>query len=203
MCLLIVRTCPQDIWILDGVRGVASLSKPSDKLKNFTIGLEPMLGCVGVAPPNGKILAASYLGVFGGNMDSREVREGSTLYLPVFQPGALLYLGDAHAKQGDGEITGQGLETSMDVEFTVDVMENKSLGQPWVEDNEYVMVMGIGGSLDDSLKLATTGMRTWLVDNCQLNSAEVAAVLGNAIQYEIAEVVDPEFNVVAKIRKAV
>ena len=191
------------IWTLDRNKGVASLSQPTEKLKNFTIALVPMLGCVGVAPPFGQISGAFNLGTFGGNMDYREVREGSTLYLPVFQPGALLYLGDAHATQGDGEITGQGLETSMDVEFTVDVIENKSLGQPWIENNEYVMVMGIGGSLDDSFKLATTGMRTWLADNYQLNAAEVAAVMGNAIQYDVAEIVDPQFNVVAKIKKAV
>jgi acetamidase/formamidase len=190
-----------NLWKLDDTSGTASLSQPSDKLKNFVIRMEPMLGCIGVAPPRDQVWGTSYLGVWGGNMDSREVREGSTLYLPVFQPGALLYLGDAHAQQGDGEITGQGLETSMDVRFTVNVIENTSLGQPWIEDKDYIMVMGIGQSLDDALKSATTGMATWLRDNYQLSPTDLAAVMGTALQYEVAEVVDPEFNVVAKIRK--
>jgi amidase len=190
-----------NLWKLDDTSGTASLSQPSDKLKNFVIRMEPMLGCIGVAPPRDQVWGTSYLGVWGGNRDSREVREGSTLYLPVFQPGALLYLGDAHAQQGDGEITGQGLETSMDVRFTVNVIENTSLGQPWIEDKDYIMVMGIGQSLDDALKSATTGMATWLRDNYQLSPTDLAAVMGTALQYEVAEVVDPEFNVVAKIRK--
>jgi hypothetical protein len=70
--------------------------------------------------------------------------------------------GDGHARQGDGEVTGQGLETSMDVQFRVEVIENRSIGQPWIEDGEYVMVMGIGGSLDQAFTLSTTGMLRWL-----------------------------------------
>jgi amidase len=123
------------------------------------------------------------------------------LYLPVFQPGALLYLGDGHAEQGDGELPGQGLETSLDVKFTVDVIENKSLGQPWVEDNDYVMVMGIGNSTDEAMRRATTGMSLWLADTYHLTPQDIAAVLGTAMQYQIAEVVDSEIDVVAKLRK--
>jgi acetamidase/formamidase len=160
-----------------------------------------MLGCIGVAPPREETLGSGHLGPFGGNMDFREMREGVTLYLPVFRPGALLYVGDAHAAQGDGELPGQGLETSMDVQFTVNVIENKSLGQPWVEDNDYVMVMGAGNSMDDALKQATTGMSRWLADNYHLTPADIAAVLGTAMQYQIAEVVDSEYDIVAKVRK--
>jgi amidase len=93
------------------------------------------------------------------------------------------------------------LETSLDVQFTVSVQEAKSLGQPWVEDDTYVMVMGVGTSLDDALRQATTGMSRWLADTYHLTPQDIAAVLGTAMQYQIAEVVDSEYDIVAKVRK--
>jgi len=174
---------------------------PSDKLKSYTVKLSPMLGCIGVAPRGEETLSSGHLGPFGGNMDSPEIREGATLYIPVFRPGALLYLGDGHAQQGAGELPGQGLETSLDVQFTVDVVPNKSLGQTRVENADYVMVMGTGGDLDSAMKAATTGLSRWLADNHHLTPQDIAAVLGTAMEYEIAEVVDSEYDVVAKISK--
>ena len=82
---------------------------PSDKLKPYSVKLSPMLGCIGVAPRGEETLGSGHLGPFGGNMDSPQVEEGATLYIPVFRPGALLYMGDGHAQQGDGELPGQGL----------------------------------------------------------------------------------------------
>jgi len=200
-----IQTLPKDsgfaTWKIDAASGTASLAEPGERLKNYVIKLQPMLGCIGVAPPGEETLGSGHLGVFGGNMDFREMREGVTLYLPVFQPGALLYLGDGHAEQGDGELPGQGLETSLDVQFSVDVIENKSLGQPWVEDNEYVMVLGIGNSTDEAMRRATTGISLWLADHYRLTPQDIAAVLGTAMQYQIAEVVDSEIDVVAKLRK--
>jgi amidase len=129
------------------------------------------------------------------------VREGATLYLPAFQPGALLFLGDGHAQQGDGELPGQGLETSMDVQFTVDVIPGNALGQPRVENSDFVMVMGTGVTLDAAMKSATTEMSHWLAGTYQLTPQDIAAVLGTAMKYEIAEVVDSEYDVVAKVSK--
>jgi acetamidase/formamidase len=188
-------------WKLDPASGTARLADPGARLKDYVIKLKPMLGCIAVAPPQGETLGSGHLGPYGGNMDFPEMGEGVTVHLPVFQPGALLYLGDGHAEQGDGELPGQGLETSLDVQFTVDVVENKSLGQPWAENNDYVMVMGIGNSTDEAMRRATTGMSRWLADNYHLSPADIAAVLGTAMQYQIAEVVDSEIDVVAKLRK--
>jgi amidase len=188
-------------WKIDAAAGTASVINPDEKLAPYTIKLSPMLGCIGVAPPHDETLASGHLGVFGGNMDSPEIREGVTLYFPVFQPGALLYLGDGHAEQGDGELPGQGLETSMDVQFTVDVVPNVSLGQPRVEDKNFVMVMGTGGSVDAAMKNATTGMSRWLATTYHLSQHDIAAVLGTEMKYEIAEVVDSEYDVVAKLSK--
>jgi len=188
-------------WKIDAAAGIATVINPSDKLKPYSVKLDPMLGCVGVAPRGEETLGSGHLGPFGGNMDSPEVREGATLYIPVFRPGALLYMGDGHAEQGHGELPGQGLETSMDVQFSVDVIPGKSLGQTRLENADYVMVMGTGGDLDGAMKSATTGLSRWLADAYQLTPQDIAAVLGTAMEYQIAEVVDSEYDVVAKVSK--
>lgn len=188
-------------WKIDAAAGVATIINPSSKLSAYRIKLAPMLGGVGVAPPRDETYTSGHLGPYGGNMDSSHIREGATVYLPVFQPGALLFIGDAHAQQGDGELPGQGLETSMDVQFTVDVIPGKAGGQPRVENSDFVMIMGIGVSLDAAMKNATTEMSRWLAATYQLSPQDIAAFLGTAMQFEIAEVVDPEYNVVAKVRK--
>jgi amidase len=87
-------------WKLDRENGTASLAKPTDRLKNFKIKLQPMLGCVGVAPPNRQAFQSGNLGRYGGNMDYNQIREGTTLYFAVIQPGALLFVGDGHAAHG-------------------------------------------------------------------------------------------------------
>jgi acetamidase/formamidase len=190
-----------NLWKLDRERGIATPVNPSDKLKQFAVKLIPMLGCVGVAPYWKQAIGTAALGPFGGNMDYNQIREGTTLYMPVFQAGALLTIGDGHALQADGEITGQGFETSMDVEFTVNLIRNQLLDQPWAENDEYIMVSGIGGSLTDALQYATAGLSNWLKSYYRLNSAEIATVMAASIRYDIAEVVDPQVHVVAKIRK--
>jgi acetamidase/formamidase len=188
-------------WTLDREKGVARLAKPTEALKNYTVPLRPFLGCVGVAPRGHMVFRSGYPGSFGGNMDYNRLREGVTLYLPVSQPGALLFMGDGHAAQGDGELTGNALETSMDIEFTVDVIPRKQTDMPRAEDGEFLMAMGIAGSLTEALQIATSEMARWLEERHKLNAAQVASVLGTAMRYDIAEVVDPYVNVVARVSK--
>ena len=190
-------------WKLDKDKGVAYLDKPTDPLKQLTIPLQPMLGCVGVAPPGRDVIATRDSGIFGGNMDYNQIREGTTVYLPVFQEGALLYMGDGHAAQGDGELTGDALETSMEFEFTVDVIPEKSIGTPRAENADYLMAIGIGGSVDQALQRATTEMARWLEADLKLNSTESAMLLGFALKYDVADLVGTQVGLVAKIPKTV
>ena len=190
-------------WKLDKDKGVAYLDKPTDPLKQLTIPLQPMLGCVGVAPPGRDVIATRDSGIFGGNMDYNQIREGTTVYLPVFQEGALLYMGDGHAAQGDGELTGDALETSMEFEFTVDVIPEKSIGTPRAENADYLMAIGIGGSVDQALQRATTEMARWLEADLKLNSTESAMLLGFALKYDVADLVGTQVGIVAKIPKTV
>jgi acetamidase/formamidase len=189
-------------WRLDRQRGVAMLEKPTAHLANFTVPVRAMLGCVAVAPGFGSAPPnTGDSGRFGGNMDFNDIVEGATVYLPVAQPGALLYVGDGHAAQGDGELNGNALETSMDVEFTVDVIPSKSLMTPRVESSTHIMTVGLGGSLEDALRAATSSLGQWLEQDYQLTSSEIAMVLGSSVEYTINEVADRNAGVVAKLRK--
>ncbi len=189
-------------WHLDAQRGVATLEKPGEHLARYSVPLRPMLGCVAVAAPNPVAAPATGdSGVWGGNMDFNEIVEGATVFLPVYVPGALLYVGDGHAAQGDGELNGNALETSMDVEFTVDVIPEKRLMGPRVESATEIIAMGLGGSLDDALRMATTGMAQWLTEDYKLTPSEVAEVLGTSAEYKVSEVADRNAGIVLKINK--
>jgi amidase len=190
-------------WKLDREASIGVLSKPAERLKNFKVKLRPMLGCVGVAPPATQSFRTGWLGSWGGNMDYNGLREGVTVYLPVYQEGALLYVGDGHALEGDGELNGDALETSMDVEFTVDLIRGKSTQGPRFENDEYLMASGIAGSLHEALQQATTELARWLERDYKLSANESNIILGTSIRYDIAEVVDPQVHIVAKVSKAV
>ena len=190
-------------WHLDLQRGIATSERPGDHLKGFAVPVRPMLGCVATAPgfasappPTGDS------GRYGGNMDFNEIVEGVTAYLPVNQPGALFYVGDGHAAQGDGELNGNALETSMDVEFTVNLLHNKRIRTPRVESDSQIMTVGLGGSLEDALQTAIGGMAEWLEQDYGLTPSEIAQVLGTSSQLSISEVADRNAGVAAKLSKA-
>ncbi len=189
-------------WHLDTAKGIASLEKPSDALKNYSVPVRPMLGCVGVAPGFGNApVAAQDSGDFGGNLDFSLIGEGTTLYLAVNQPGALLYVGDGHALQGDGELNGNALETPMDILFSVEVLREKNIDTPRAENAEFLMAIGLEGSLDAAIRDATSGLAAWLQADYTLSDGDVAALLGTSMQYTISEVADRNVGVVAKVPK--
>jgi amidase len=190
------------VWNLDREKGLASPAKPLEHLKGLSVPVHPMLGCVGVAPGfGGAPIRTGDSGRIGGNMDFSEIRKGATVYLSVGQPGALLYVGDGHALQGDGELNGNALETSLHVELSVDVLREKRIAGPRVENAEYLMAMGLSGSLDDAFRQAGSALADWLQQDYKLTGKETAILLGAVIEYQISEVADRNVGVVAKIRK--
>jgi acetamidase/formamidase len=190
-------------WKLDRGNMIATTNRPGKHLAKYAVPLRPMLGCVATAthpaqagPPTGDS------GSFGGNMDFNQITEGSTVYLPVSNPGALLYFGDGHAAQGDGETTGNALETSLDVELTVDVIPGKRIASPRVESATHLMALGYEGSLDDALKSATANMAAWLEDTYDLSPSEIAQVFGTAAEYRVTEIADRNAGIVLMLNKA-
>jgi acetamidase/formamidase len=173
-------------WRLDRAAGTARLESPPERLKDYVVPVRPMLGGLGVAPDFGFApFSAGDTGRFGGNMDFNGLGEGAVVYLPVFQPGAMLFLGDGHALQGDGETTQWALETSLDVEFSVEVLPPRPLSTPRVETADRITVIGQAGSLDDALKVATSGMIQWLSQDYGLTLSESALILGTAADYRV------------------
>lgn len=126
----------------------------------------------------------------------------TTVYLPVLQPGALLYLGDGHAAQGDGETAQYALETSLDVEFEVALVRGAAIAMPRVESARQLLAPGQAGSLDEALRSATAGLIQWLQQDYGLELAEAAQVLGSSVQYRIANLAGRSVGLVAAVDKA-
>jgi acetamidase/formamidase len=136
-------------------------------------------------------------------MDNTWMGVGVTLMLPVNEPGALLFLGDGHARMGEGEIVGTGIETSIDVQFSVDPVKHKSIGWPRMETATHIGVLGSGRPLLEAFQHATTELQKWLIADYGFTERGAQAFMGQAAEYDIANVVDPNFTVVAKIPKAI
>ncbi|MGE3334516.1 MAG: acetamidase/formamidase family protein [Rhodospirillaceae bacterium] len=189
------------IWNLDKVKNVATLAEPGILPEDFSLPLRPMLGCIGVAPARKEAIAANTPGNFGGNMDYASLGAGVKVTLPVFEPGALLFLGDGHARQGEGEVVGTGLETSMDVVFTVELVKKKTISWPRVETATHITVLGSSRNTLEAMQLATMEMQQILTADYGFTERGAQLLMGQAAEYEIANVVDPAFTVVAKMRK--
>lgn len=188
-------------WKLDLQKGLASPEQAGPTLLHFAVPVRPMLGGLALAPQDGPAMSTGDTGRTGGNMDFNEVVEGNMVYLPVQQPGALLYLGDAHALQGDGETSQYALETSMDVTFTVELVKGKAIGMPRVVSPTQIMTLGQAGSLDDALRAATAGMVQWLQQDYGLSLSEAAIVLGSSVHYSVANLAGRSVGVAARLDK--
>jgi len=189
-------------WTIDKTKGVATLDEATVTPGGITLPLRPMLGCVGVAPRGKEAISTATPGPWGGNMDYAWLNAGVTLMLPVNEPGALLFMGDGHARQGEGEVAGTGLETSMDVEFTVSVLKGKSIGWPRMETATHILVLGSARPLLEAFQIASAELQRWLQTDYGFTERGAQTFMGQASEYEIANVVDPSFTVVAKIPKA-
>ena len=190
-----------ETWNIDKERRVARVASESIQPQGIEVPLRPMLGCVAVAPSKKEAVATSTPGPFGGNMDYNGMVSGVKLMLPVSEPGALLFVGDGHARQGDGEVVGNALEISMDVEFTVDLIKKKKISWPRLENETHIMVLGSARPLLQALQHATTELQRWLMSDHGFDERGSSLLLGHALEYDIANVVDPHFTVVAKIQK--
>lgn len=196
-----VRELPdrrRQTWRIDRQTGTATLMEPPPGLERLTLPLTPLLGCFGVAPADGQAISTMTSGAYGGNMDYRRFVAGTTVYLPVFAAGALFFLGDGHATQGDGEIVGTGIETSFEVQFTVRVLKGKTIGWPRGEDADYIFTVGNARPLDQAVQHATTEMLRWLTQDFSLDLAGASTLLGQCVEYDLGNIYDPAYTMVCK-----
>jgi amidase len=179
-------------WDIDTERQLVRLREPASGVVKLEFPAKPMLGCIGVAPAGDFAPTSAPSGSYGGNLDYNEIGEGATVLLPVYQPGALLFIGDGHALQGDGEATGTGIETSMAVEFTVDVRKGGNLTGPRVETDEYLISIGsqpeFVSLLNRALQMATSDMVNWLVTEFKLEPWAAHLLVGYQGKYDVVTV---------------
>jgi amidase len=192
-----------DWWTIDLERWTARLENPPKGLESLgELALDPMLGCFGVAPPDRQAISCATSAEHGGNMDYRGFRQGVTVDFPVFAEGGLFHLGDGHALQGDGEIVGTGIEVSMDVEFSLELLKEKTICWPRAEDDTFVMAVGNARPLDQALQHATTELLKLLHEDYGLDYRAASALVGQCIRYDVGNVFDPAYTLVAKVEKA-
>ena len=188
-------------WKLDRTRNVGILEIPQSASKRFEVPLKPMLGRLAVAPAGEEAWGGLWPGNFGGNMDSSDAREGTTVYLPIFHEGAYFYFGDVHALQGDGEIIGSGLETTADVTFQIDLIKGRRIRWPRMEDENDIMVAGSIRPLVDAFRIAQVELIEWLVEDYGFDKLDAYQIVSQAGHARVANVVDPNYTVMAKFPK--
>ena len=189
------------IWRLDRARNMGILALPNSASKSIEMPLKPMLGRMAVAPAGAEAFGGLWPGNFGGNMDAADAREGTTVFLPIFHEGAYFYFGDGHALQGDGEICGSGLETTMDVTFEFNLIKGRRIRWPRMEDADDIMVAGSGRPLVDAFRIAQVELIEWLVEEYGFEKLEAYQVVSQGGHTRVANVVDPNYTVVAKFPK--
>jgi acetamidase/formamidase len=189
------------VWHIDRNRRVATIDLPNSRIGKVEVALRPFFGTIGTAPAGKECISSLVPGPHGANMDFNETVEGTTLYFPVNEPGALFMLGDGHAAQGDGEIDGAAIETSFNVRFTVNLIKGKRIGWPRLINDKVVMSIGSTRPLIDALRLACADLIGWMVEDYGYDKYEALQLLGQVAQIKIANVVDPQYTVACIIDK--
>lgn len=190
----------RSVWTIDNNAGTVRLREPEKGLENFAPAIQPMIGCFGVAPAGGQAISTATSGPNGGNMDYRLFAPGTTAWFPVAVSGALFYLGDGHACQGDGEITGTGIETSFEMEVSFRVLK-RTISWPRGETAEDIFTVGNARPLDQALQHATTEMSRWLGEDYGLDARAASHLMGQTVRYDVGNVFNPAFTVACRISK--
>ena len=185
---------PERVWIhpitSDGIIFDPDLDIPK-------IPLEPFYGTMGTAP---EMEAISTLapGWHGGNMDVADLCPGNTVYLPVNAPGALLYLGDGHAAQGDGEVSGVAVEIPTIGTLTVDLVKGKSISSPRIESQEFIMTVGNARPMEDAVRIAFYELVRWLSQEFEIDRLNAYQLCSQVARVRLANMVDTLYTIVAK-----
>jgi acetamidase/formamidase len=180
-------------------------------MPKITVPLKPFQGTLGLAPPDGYFPALSPgvttsvpPGPHAGNLDLSELSEGSTLYIPVWKPGALIYTGDSHAVQGDGEISLTALETRMkELRIQVILHKQKNLAWPVAETNSHWIIIGLDKDLNTAMTMAARNAIKFLAAQAKISELDAYALCSIAVSFRVTQVVDIVRGVHALIPKTI
>ncbi|WP_375490744.1 acetamidase/formamidase family protein [uncultured Jatrophihabitans sp.] len=188
------------IWQLDRDRGTCRFEA---RFGDFQVDLpmSPMHGTVGVAPANLEVRSALVPDAHGGNLDTPEMRAGVTCYLGVNVEGAMLSIGDGHARQGEGETCGVAAECAMDTVLVVDLIKGTPCPWPRLESDTHLISTGSTRPLEDAFRIAQTDLVQWLAAEYGLHTLDAYQFVSQAVEAPLANVVDTNYTSVAKIAK--
>ena len=194
---------PDTTWIyqLDRARGTLRFEARYGEFA-LDLPLAPMLGTVGVAPAGHEVRSSLVPDRFGGNMDTPQMRAGTTCFLGVNVEGALFSIGDGHYRQGEGEACGTAVEGAMTTTLIVDLVKRAAPGWPRLEDDECLMTVGSSRPLEDAWRVSQVEMVTWLCELYGLDKMDGYQLLSQISEVPIANVVDANYSVIAKARKS-
>jgi acetamidase/formamidase len=188
---------PERVWIWDLVDGGTNLANEELGVK---LPWEPFLGTLAVAPDLEAITALAP-GPFGGNMDVPDVKPGNTIYLPVWNLGALVYTGDCHARQGQGELCGVAMEITSKVTVVFEVIKQSAIEWPRIESDEAIMVVGSARPMEDAARIANTELVLWLEHEHGYDRWDAYQLLTQAGGLYVGNMVDTTYSLVASIAK--
>ncbi|WP_391206690.1 acetamidase/formamidase family protein [Psychrobacillus sp. L4] len=153
-----------------------------------------MIGVIGVAP-QGEAISNTTPGEHGGNMDTKDITEGNTLYLPVFHPGGLLALGDLHASMGDGELNGSGVEVGGKVTLQINKIEGVTLNMPIVKTEDHVMIIGSATDFRDAVRKAMLEAIRLIQHKNEMEFADAYRLLSAIGDLRVSQLVNPKVTV--------
>lgn len=188
------------IWQLDRVARTARFTALDSEF-SVDLPLDPMHGTVGVAPANLEVRSALVPDAHGGNLDTPEMRAGTTCYLGVNVPGALFSLGDGHARQGEGETCGVAVECAMDTVVVVDLVKGQATPWPRLESDTHVMTAGSARPLEDAFRIAQADLVAWIAADHGLSLMDAYQLVSQGVESPLANVCDTNYTSVAKMRK--
>ena len=193
---------PERVWIYRLDRAANTVMfRANDSDFSVAIPVEPFFGTVGVAPRAREVRSSLVPEAFGGNMDSPEVRAGTTVFLGVNVQGALFSIGDGHYAQSEGETCGVAVEGAMNATLVVDVIKERYVEWPRLEDDGYIMTAGSARPLEDAYRIAFTQLVRWLAADYGLSTMDAYQLVSQVAKTHVANVVDPNYTIVAKFPK--
>ena len=200
---MLQQALPEATWIYE-VDSQAGTVGFQSRFGDFEVALPlaPMLGTVGVAPAGGEVRSSLVPERFGGNMDTPEMRAGTTAYLGVNVEGALFSIGDGHYRQGEGESCGTAVEGAMNSTIIVELIKGNAPLWPRLETDDHWMVVGSSRPMEDSWRIAQLEMIRWFGELFELHEMDAYQLLSQISEAPIANVVDPNYSVVIKVRKS-
>jgi acetamidase/formamidase len=168
----------------------------------ITLPYEPFIGTIGTSP---EIEAISSLvpDYYGGNMDLPDIAPDAVIYLPVNYPGALLYLGDCHAAQGDGELCGVALEHPTVTTVQIDLIKGWTLAWPRLENKDIYMVIGSARPMEDAARIAYRELTRWLAADFGFDEIDAYMLLTQCGRVRVGNMVDPKYTLGASIKKSI